>query len=302
MKILITGANGLLGQKLVEMLGQKPDWIVLATGRGECRIASLPANVAYSTCDISSEESVNQIFKEFGPTTVLHTAAMTNVDECELHPEACHLQNVTASRHIIRACEESGSHLIHLSTDFIFDGEAGPYSEEDVPNPISIYGHSKLEAEELVLKASCPWSIVRTVLVYGIAPGLSRSNIILWVKASLEQGKEIQVVDDQFRTPTLAEDLASGCLLIAAQKATGIFNISGKDFLTPYDMALQTADFFSLDKSLIKRATAATFSQPAKRPPRTGFNISKAEKILGYRPRSFQEGIAVLASQLPQAR
>jgi dTDP-4-dehydrorhamnose reductase len=302
MKILITGANGLLGQKLVEMLGQKPDWIVLATGRGECRIASLPANVAYSNCDISSEESVNQIFKVFGPTTVLHTAAMTNVDECELHPEACHLQNVTASRHIIRACEESGSHLIHLSTDFIFDGEAGPYSEEDVPNPISIYGHSKLEAEELVLKASCPWSIVRTVLVYGIAPGLSRSNIILWVKASLEQGKEIQVVDDQFRTPTLAEDLASGCLLIAAQKATGIFNISGKDFLTPYDMALQTADFFSLDKSLIKRATAATFSQPAKRPPRTGFNISKAERILGYRPRSFQEGIAVLASQLPQAR
>ncbi len=299
MKILITGANGLLGQKLVEMLGQKPDWTVLATGRGECRIARLPANVSYSSCDISSEESVNQIFKEFGPTTVLHTAAMTNVDECELHPEACHLQNVTASRHIIRACEESGSHLIHLSTDFIFDGEAGPYSEEDAPNPISVYGHSKLEAEELVLKATCPWSIVRTVLVYGIAPGLSRSNIILWVKASLEQGKEIQVVDDQFRTPTLAEDLAIGCLLIAAQKATGIFNISGKDFLTPYDMALQTADFFSLDKSLIKRATAATFSQPAKRPPRTGFNISKAERMLGYRPRSFQEGIAVLASQLP---
>jgi dTDP-4-dehydrorhamnose reductase len=138
MKILITGANGLLGQKLVEMLGQKPDWTVLATGRGECRIARLPANVSYSSCDISSEESVNQIFKEFGPTTVLHTAAMTNVDECELNPEACRIQNVDAVKNVIAACEKTGAHLIHLSTDFIFGGEGGPYDETAKPNPISI--------------------------------------------------------------------------------------------------------------------------------------------------------------------
>jgi dTDP-4-dehydrorhamnose reductase len=136
------------------------------------------------------------------------------------------------------------------------------------------------------------------VLVYGIAPGLSRTNIILWVKASLEQGKQIQVVDDQFRSPTLAEDLAQGCLLIAEKKATGVFNISGKDFLTPYQMANQTADYFGLDKSLIVKASAATFSQPAKRPPRTGFDISKAENLLGYRPHSFLEGIRIVEGQL----
>jgi dTDP-4-dehydrorhamnose reductase len=258
----------------------------------------LPENIQYESCDITQKEEVQKLFASFRPDVAIHTAAMTNVDECELNPESCQLQNVEAVKNVMAACENTGAHLIHLSTDFIFDGEAGPYDEEALPNPVSIYGHSKLQAEELVKKAACPWSIVRTVLVYGIAPGLSRSNIILWVKGSLEKGKEIQVVDDQFRTPTLAEDLAAGCLLIAEKKAEGIFNISGKDFLTPYEMALQTADFFGLDKNLIRKASAATFSQPARRPPRTGFIISKAEKVLGYHPHSFQEGIEMLSYQI----
>ena len=298
MKILISGSNGLLGQKLVQLVGNYPDLTVLATGRGKCRIQELPPNASYQSCDISSEEMTLHVFQHFMPDVVIHSAAMTNVDECELDPENCRIQNVDATRNVIRACEQVSAHLIHLSTDFIFDGAGGPYDEDALPNPISIYGQSKLDAEKLVQQAHCPWSIVRTILVYGVAPGLSRSNIILWVKASLEQGKEIQVVDDQFRTPTLAEDLAEGCLLIAEKKATGIFNISGKDFLTPYEMALHTADFFHLDKKLIKRADSSTFSQPAKRPPRTGFNISKAEKILGYQPHSFREGIEIMSRQI----
>jgi dTDP-4-dehydrorhamnose reductase len=298
MHLIITGSNGLLGQKIVQLMRKQPDVTVLATGRGECRIQELPPNAKYQSCDISSAEMTLRIFQNFMPDVVIHSAAMTNVDECELDPENCRLQNVDATRNVIRACEQVSAHLIHLSTDFIFDGASGPYDEAALPNPISIYGQSKLDAEKLVQQAHCPWSIVRTILVYGVAPGLSRSNIILWVKASLEQGKEIQVVDDQFRTPTLAEDLAEGCLLIAEKKATGIFNISGKDFLTPYEMALHTADFFHLDKKLIKRADSSTFSQPAKRPPRTGFNISKAEKILGYQPHSFREGIEIMSRQI----
>jgi dTDP-4-dehydrorhamnose reductase len=298
MKILITGANGLLGQKLVSLAGKNPDVHLLAAGRGPCRILEFPENTVYKACDISHSEEISSCCIEFRPDLVIHTAAMTNVDECELNPEACRIQNVEAVKNVIAASEKCGAHLIHLSTDFIFDGEDGPYDETASPNPISIYGQSKLDAENLVMAASCPWSIVRTVLVYGIAPGLSRSNIILWVKASLEQGKEIQVVDDQFRTPTLAEDLAAGCLLIAEKKATGIFNISGKDFLTPYEMAIQTADYFGLNKNLIKKASAATFSQAAKRPPRTGFIITKAEQILGYQPHSFNEGIAILSRQI----
>jgi len=298
MKCIITGANGLLGQKLVALFGTLPQYSVLATGIGPSRILSLPENVTYQSCDITDPEAVSSVFQAFCPDVVFHSAALTNVDECELQPEKCHLLNVLATKYVVEACQTIKAHLVHLSTDFIFDGTAGPYSEDDAPNPISIYGQSKLDAETIVKAATCPWSIVRTVLVYGIAPGLSRSNIILWVKSSLEQGKAIKVVDDQFRTPTLAEDLAKGCLLIAEQKARGVFNISGKDFLTPYEMALATVEFFHLDGTLITRADSSTVSQPAKRPPRTGFKLDKAIQVLGYQPISFKEGLSVLSAQM----
>lgn len=298
MRILITGSNGLLGQKLVNKISSFAGHQIIATGIGPCRLENFPSNAIYSICDVTQKEEVSEVFQTYQPDVVIHTAAMTNVDECELNPEKCQLLNVTATLNVVLACETAGAHLIHLSTDFIFDGTQGPYIEEDLPNPISIYGTSKLDAEALVQNASCPWSIIRTILVYGVAPGLSRSNIILWVKQSLEAGKEIQVVDDQFRTPTLAEDLAMGCILVATQKATGIYNIAGKDFLTPYEMADQTADFFGLNKNLIKRANSSTFTQPARRPPRTGLDISKAAKLLGYQPHSFKEGIEILAAFL----
>ena len=159
--------------------------------------------------------------------------------------------NVDAVANLIEASEKNKVFLLHVSTDFIFDGEAGPYDEEAEANPVSYYGESKLAAEKLLEASNIKWAIARTVLVYGISEAMSRSNIILWVKKSLEDGKTIKVVDDQWRTPTLAEDLALGCYLIADQEAEGIFNISGKDFLSPYDMAIKTADFFGLDKSLI---------------------------------------------------
>lgn len=298
MKILITGANGLLGQKLVRHLGSENRHTVIATGQGQSRIANPPANMQYAVCNIADEQETRTVFALHNPDVVIHAAAMTNVDECELNPEKCHLVNVEATRFVVKATEAIQAHLIHLSTDFIFDGESGPYTEEAKANPISIYGQAKLDAERIVQQAATPWAIVRTILVFGIAPGLSRSNIILWVKANLEQGKSIQVVTDQFRTPTLAEDLAVGCLLIAEKGETGVFNISGEQLMTPYDMAIATADFFGLDKSLIVKASAATFSQPAKRPPRTGFNISKAKNTLGYAPRSFEEGIKILAGQI----
>jgi len=134
--------------------------------------------------------------------------------------------------------------------------------------------------------------------VYGIADDMSRSNIVLWVKKSLEEKKTIQVVNDQWRTPTLAEDLAEGCFLILKKEATGIFNISGKDFLSPYQMAIKTADFFGLDKSFIVESDSTKFTQPAKRPPKTGFIIDKAVNQLGYQPHSFEQGIDILAKQV----
>ncbi len=295
--ILITGSNGLLGQKLVDLLSKEENIQLIATAKGENRLPNLEGYV-YQSLDITDSQQVNEVFAAFKPQIVIHTAAMTNVDTCESDLEGCESLNVKAVEYLVNACEKQGSFLCHLSTDFIFDGADGPYDEEATPNPISIYGESKLKAEKIIQASSIRWAIARTVLVFGIVPDMSRTNIILWVKKSLEEGKQINVVTDQFRTPTLAEDLAMGCWLIAQKEAEGIFNISGEELLTPYEMAIQTAEYFHLPKELIKPADSSTFTQPAKRPPRTGFILDKAKRFLGYQPRSFNEGIALLAKQI----
>ncbi|WP_020597055.1 SDR family oxidoreductase [Spirosoma panaciterrae] len=296
-RILITGANGLLGQKLVDLLTKQPNVDLIATARGANRLPYADG-YTYRSMDITDRQEVLAIIGEVKPDVVIHGAAMTDVDKCEVQKDACWAQNVHAVEYIVEACRATNAFLVHVSTDFIFDGAAGPYDETAEANPISFYGWSKQAGESVVRHSDLRWAIARTVLVYGIAHDMSRSNIILWVKKSLEDGKNIKVVTDQWRSPTLAEDLAMGCYLIADKEAEGIFNISGKEVLTPYEMAIKTADYFGLDTSLIAQADASTFTQVARRPPRTGFILDKSRTVLGYDPHSFEEGIAVLASQL----
>ncbi|MCU0402587.1 MAG: NAD(P)-dependent oxidoreductase [Algoriphagus sp.] len=301
-KILITGANGLLGQKLVEQLVEQGKFDVIATGRGPSRLSG--EGFVYQTLDIEDQQNVELVFSALKPEVIIHGAAMTNVDECELNREACFRANVLATQYLVEGAKKYNSHFVFVSTDFIFSGEDGknPYDEDAAPNPVNYYGQTKLEAEEIVKNSGLNWAIARTAIVFGIGYDLSRSNIILWVKASLEAGKEIQVVDDQVRTPTLAEDLATGCILIADKRATGVFNISGLELLTPYQMAIETAEFFGLNKSLIKQTDSTKFKQPAKRPMKTGFIIEKAREQLGFEPKSFQTGIGILAKQIILAR
>ncbi|MBC6401662.1 MAG: SDR family oxidoreductase [Ekhidna sp.] len=294
-KILITGANGLLGQKLIKHYHHNTSVEIIATGIGTDRLGK--GNYTYYTMDITAKNDVERMVSEIAPDVIINTAAMTRVDQCETECKACRNLNVTAVEHLIRASEKNNCFLIHLSTDFIFDGKAGPYKEDDISDPISCYGKSKLASEKLLEKSTIKYAIVRTQLVYGVVTDLSRSNIILWVKKSLEEGKEIKVVNDQWRTPTLAEDLAKGCALIVEKEAEGIFNISGKDMLSPYDMAVAAADFFDLNKSLIKEVDGSIFKQPARRPQKTGFILDKSREVLGYEPVSFREGLAVLKSQ-----
>jgi dTDP-4-dehydrorhamnose reductase len=306
MKILITGSNGLLGQKLVYKLRNNSDVTCIATARGTNRLVKQDGYI-FETLDITNNENVKQVFSKHLPDVIINTAAMTNVDACELEKETCWAMNVTAVDHQVKALEELKNinpnynpHFIHLSTDFIFDGTHGPLDENEVPNPLSYYADSKLAAEKIVQASSLDLSIARTVLVFGIVDNMSRSNIVLWVKSNLEQGKTINVVDDQFRTPTLAEDLADGCILIAKKRAKGIYNISGKDFYSILELANVVADYYKLDKNLIKPSKSADIKQPAKRPPITGFIIDKAKKDLGYNPHSFTEGIKILEEQIKE--
>ena len=297
MKILITGSNGLLGQKLVARLRQQAGVELVATSRGANKLAQHYPHVRFVPLDVADAAQVRQVLTAEQPTHLIHTAAMTHADECELNQAECWRQNVTAVEHLVQACAAQGIHLTYLSTDFVFGGEAGPLAEDATPAPVNYYGESKRAAERLVQASAGRWAIARTVLVYGVAHDYGRTNLVLWVRDALRAGQPIKVVDDQWRTPTLAEDLAEGCWLLARQQAQGIFHLSGDELLTPYAMARRVAAYFGLAADLITRVTADTFEQPARRPARTGFVIDKARRELGFRPRTFDEGLAVVASQ-----
>lgn len=294
-KILITGANGLLGQKLIRDLIENPSFEVFAIGKGVCRIAG--EGFKYLEVDLTDFIQVKKALTKTQPQIILHCAAMTQVDVCEQNRPQCYQVNVKATEYLVEEAKKYKVHFIYISTDFVFSGEKGLLDEHEHPAPVNYYGETKWEAERYVTENLIHSTIVRTVLVYGLATDLSRSNFILWVKSSLEAGKEIQVVDDQFRTPTLAEDLAKGCILIAEQSKNGIFNICGPEFLTPFEMAIQTAAYFGLNRNLIKRTDSSFFKQAAERPKKTGLIIQQAREVLGYNPKTFREGIAIMANQ-----
>lgn len=296
-RILVTGSNGLLGQKLTDTCLLDKDIELVATSVGANR-HPVKKGYSYEELDIRDKSRLAELVKKYRPHALINTAAMTNVDTCELEKDLCKKLNVDAVAGLIAVCQEHKIHLIHISTDFIFDGEDGPYSESAQPNPLSYYGQTKLQAEDLLKKSSCRWAILRTIIVYGIVSDMSRSNIVLWAKAALEKGQPINVVNDQWRMPTLAEDLASACVLAVKKEAVGVFNVSGKDLMSILEIVERVADFYGLDKSLINPISAESLNQTALRPKKTGFILDKAITELGYQPRSFEEGIQILDEQL----
>jgi dTDP-4-dehydrorhamnose reductase len=292
-RILITGSNGLLGQKLSDLFLAQSGVEWLATARGENRHPA-GEGMPYQALDIADFDQTRAVLEAFKPDAVIHTAAMTQVDDCETQRERCWSLNVEAVAHLAKLSSELGFHLVHVSTDFIFDGTKPMYGEEDPANPLSYYGESKWEGEKRVMEWASSYSILRTVLVYGRVADMSRSNIVLWAHGALKKGQTMRVVGDQFRTPTLAEDLAMGCWLAADQKAQGIFNIAGKDYMSVIELVRRVAAFYQLSDKAVQEVDSSTLNQPAKRPPITGLDISKAVRELGYAPHSFEEGLALM--------
>ena len=217
--------------EIVALIAPHAEFNLIATSRGPDKIFYDLPMYRYRSLDVTNLEATQRVIEQEKPDVIIHTCRpSTKVDYCEHHQDLCHRVNVTATEHVVQAALASDSRVIHLSTDFIFPGDKKLLTEDEPPGPINHYGKSKLEAERLIIASEVAHAIVRTAIVYGVVPHLSRSNIILWVKDSLKRGKTIHVVDDQYRTPTLAEDLAMGCFLIARQKAEGVFNISVKNY------------------------------------------------------------------------
>ena len=295
MKILITGSNGLLGQKIVRQL-KKNNKFFLATSLGENRNPDCP-NSFYRSLDISNQDQVNKVIMDYHPDAVIHTAAITNVDYCETNPDLCHEVNVTATAYLFEVAQQVGAHFSALSTDFVFDGKKGNYKESDQPNPLSVYANSKVDAERILINSAYKnWSIIRTIIVFGEGNNLSRSNIVLWAKEALSSGNELNIIDDQFRAPTWADDLAWACIKIAELHKTGIYHISGPETFSIYELVLRVAKFCDLDTKSLNKTTSESLNQAAKRPPKTGFDLSKAYVEIDYRPMSFEDSLKLLFS------
>jgi len=295
MKILITGSNGLLGQKIVRQLSNNSKLNYLATSQGQNRNSACPST-NYSSLDITNAVEVSNTISKYSPDYIIHTAAITNVDYCELNTSECEKVNVTGTKNLFDAAKKNGTHFLFLSTDFVFDGKTGNYKETDKPNPLSVYAKSKLDGELILMNSNYSnWSIARTIIVFGEGENLSRSNIVLWAKEALSRGKALNITDDQFRAPTWADDLAWGCIQICVQKRKGIYHLSGPESMSIFDLVMRIGSFFKLDTSSVNRTDSSSLNQPAKRPPITGFDLSKSKKDLGYEPKTLEESLLLLS-------
>lgn len=295
MKILLTGANGMIGSWMVSQWagGQHT---ILATGKDACRLEDsfFTQNVSYKSLDIRNKEEVQALIDEFYPDVILHGAAITQVDDCESNKSLCYSVNVDGTQHLIEAAKEVNARFIYLSTDFVFSGTSGPYKETDPTSPVNYYGRTKELAEQFIVESGLHWSIIRTVLLYGNTPFTKRNNFIYWVKNSLEKGNAIRVVNDQIRTPTYIPDLVQGINLVLEKGAQGIFHISGEEIMTPYSLAVAVAQYLRLPIDLITPVDASSFSQLGQRPLKTGFIIDKAKKDLNYIPTPLENSLSEL--------
>lgn len=293
MRILITGSNGLLGQKIVNQLVKKGSDFI-ATSKGKNRNSNCPAT-NYKELDITDVNAINHFFSTYEPTAVINTAAMTNVDACEEDPVNCRIINIEAVNNLFEQCKKKQIHFVQLSTDFVFDGKNGPYVETDQRNPLSVYAKSKRDAEDLLLNSSYQkWTIIRTIIVFGRGENLSRSNIVLWAKDALLKQQPLTIVDDQFRAPTWADDLAWACIRVCEAERYGTYHISGPASFSVYELVVRIAKHLGVSHENVSPIKSETLNQKAKRPPKTGFVLDKATNHLGYKPMSFEESLRLL--------
>lgn len=287
--ILVTGANGFVGSHLIKELS-KHDFRVIASGSASESAVLLPRNVHYQQMDFTSREEVAKVFSGIKPAVVVHSGAMSKPDDCELQKEKAVLTNVEGTKNLLAEAAICQSHFLFLSTDFVFSGEKGMYREDDERFPVNFYGETKVQAENQVMAYPFNWSIARTVLVYGQSIN-GKPTFIENIVAAVQRNEQLRIFEDQVRTPTFVGDLVNGLHAIIQKKATGVFHLAGKDRMTVYEAALEAVKFNGLDEGLITPIREGDLKAPARRPKLTGFDLTKAESVLGYKPVSYQEGL-----------
>ncbi len=286
-RVLVTGGNGLLGTKTIEWLmaqGRKPISVSLEPETQNRFLGDFP----YHQLDITDLDAVVGLLTRVQPEAVIHTAAFTAVDACETQRELSWRVNVDGTAHVAEACRKVGARLVHISTEYVFDGEAGPYTEEDTPRPISHYGLTKLESEKAVKDHCSDWAMVRTTVLFGQAPNV-RPSFVAWLVDRLSHGERVRVVDDQIGSPTLADNLARMLLAILESGRRELYNTVGDSILDRHAFAVMAARLYGLDPELIDRIKTSELKQPAPRPLKAGL-------VMGKFKRDFPS-VAVLTAQ-----
>jgi dTDP-4-dehydrorhamnose reductase len=292
LNLLITGASGLFGSKLAE----------IATASKHTVYSGYSQNpVAHGTpiqFDVSDKNQVEAIFKKVNPEVVVHAAALTDVDKCELNRELAWKINVKGTRNIAETTKLSHAFLVYISTDYVFNGETGGYAEADRTDPINYYGVTKLKAEDLVRDLVGDYCIARASVIYGSTPAAGKINFALWIVNHLKKNEQIKIVTDQWNSPTLNTNLADMTLEIIERKLTGTFHLSGATRMSRYDFAQAIAQTFKLEANLINPCSSSDFSWSAKRPRDSSLNISKAHQSLKNKPLQIHQALERMKQEL----
>lgn len=293
-RILVFGSNGMLGQKATDFYSPLKDVEVLGTS---VEPNSFVPDLNYIQCDITNRNEVKKIIYDFCPDIIINAAAFTNVDLCESERETAWKVNVKGVEYISEAARVIDAHLIHISTDYIFDGKNGPYLENDFPNPLGYYARTKLASENALKISNVKYTILRTNVLYG-AVRFGRPDFVRWVVDSLTAQKVIRIVTDQINNPTFIDDLVVAINSVIEFKKEGIYHIGGKDFLSRFEFTQIIADFFNLDKHLIVPIKTEELNQAARRPLKSGLITIKAQSELGYKPHSIIQSLIVMKKEL----
>jgi dTDP-4-dehydrorhamnose reductase len=280
----------MLGQRTVQYYLSKKNVELLATSVEE---NSLINSVEYISCDIKCRDKIKKIIYDYYPDFIVHTAAFTNVDLSEKLREEAWKINVKGVEYIAEAARAIDASIIHISSDYIFDGKDGPYDENAVPNPVGYYGRTKLASENVLKISGTFYTILRTNVLYGTVVN-SRPDFVRWVIESLKKNSSIKIVDDQVNNPTFIDDLVQAINKVIEFRKTGIYNIGGNEFLNRYEFTNRIAEFFNLDKKLIIPISTKDLNQPARRPLKSGLLTLKAETELSYKPHTLNESFGIM--------
>ncbi|HTY12224.1 MAG TPA: dTDP-4-dehydrorhamnose reductase [Bacteroidota bacterium] len=295
-RVLICGSNGLLGQRLALKLGYETEYEVLNTSHHRQFVLDRHL-FDYTQLDITNKGDVKSLVSSFRPDIIVNAAAMTNVDACETQRELAWKVNVVGVENLVEIARRINSLLIHISTDYVFDGKNGPYKETDRVNPINYYGKTKQAGENVILAAGIPAAILRTIVVYGTGINI-KNNFALWVINSLREGKNIRCVDDQIANPTHVGDLASGVVKVIERDRPGLYHIGGANAVSRNEFAVKAAEIFGLNPALIQKVKSVELNQIAQRPLVTSLVTAKAEKELDFRPMTLAEGLELMKREL----